>query len=412
MMALPVLTMAAAAGVVLTAVMWKRPKAAVVIWLLSVAMVPSWIGISAFPVQSAVGLLAIAAVAGSFGLRLDGFDLYFGGFIALALIILLLGGGDRALFIDFVVKWALSYAVARVVLPACGVRFATDAVALVFALVGALAILEFIFHWHPFVGFMTSFPEYATWGEIQVRSGVERSEWAFGHSIALGGSLALAIPFILGASFGFKFRVFALLLVLGGIATTLSRGAMIAAGLTIFLCLLAYLTKRGLQFAMVFAGCVAVTAVAFVPGRLVQFAFGATSETQESASYRERLYDTLLPDLVPFGKASYPLVSQDTSIDSAFLYVGMHFGWIIVVMLLAPFLLVVVRTLSGKASLFEVGVAGQLPLLATVSLITQYQSFLFFTVGFAVQVAVADRMSSNLDAIPRNSRAGAKLGQV
>lgn len=390
MTALPVVAASSVIAFVLLGAMWGRPRFALVVWLFSMVMVPSWVGISALPVQSAVALLVILAIGGSLGIKLDWYDCYFSLFLILAFLTVFLGGDGpigRTLLIEFIVKWALPYLVARVVLPASGLRFGTDAVAVAFTGLGMFAICEFVLGFHPYTKFMTGAPGYETWGSIQIRDGLERSEWAFGHSIALGGSLALAVPFVLASSFDRRFKAMMIVFVFGGVACTLSRGALIAAGLTLLLCALAYLSMRGLRFAMLTVGFAATVLAVVGPDQLMQFAFGTTAETQESATYRERLYETLMPALVPFGNSDYTPVSTGASIDSAFLYVGMHFGWVILFMLVLPLLVVVVRILRGRASNIEAGLLGQVPLLATVSLITQYQSLLFFVVGFAVQAA-------------------------
>ena len=403
------LAVAAAAAALLVAAMWRRPRLALLTWLLSVAMVPHWIGFSAMffvPIQSAIALLAIVAIGASSGFRFSVFDVYFAAVIGIAVVVVLLGGGSQQFWVDLILQWVFPYLVARVVVPATGVRFAVNSVAIIFAIVGGLAVIEFLLSWHPYVGLVTNSPLYRNWGSIQIRGGLERSEWAFGHSIALGGSLALAIPFVLRATFGRSWKLLMLVLVIAGTASTLSRGAIIAALLTLLLCTLVY-NRNGIRATLALTTC---AALAVFPDRLREFAYGGTSETQLSAGHRGDLYWTLLPILSPFGRSDDLALTRYVSVDSAFLYIAIYFGWVMAIMLLIPLAVIAIRLISGKASMLEAGLLGHLPLLLTVALITQYQSFLFFVAGFAVQVAATGRVKPHPDdqATPlKNDGAGA-----
>src|SRR5215207_2694756 len=99
---------------------------ALVAWLLSVVMLPTWIGASMFayfPIQSLIAIAAIIAIAGSVGFRPNGLDLYFGVFLVIALAAVLLAGSNQAIWAEFAVQWGLSYLVARVVVSATGIPF-------------------------------------------------------------------------------------------------------------------------------------------------------------------------------------------------------------------------------------------------------------------------------------------------
>jgi hypothetical protein len=391
----PVVVSGAVAAAVLVVVLWQRPRAALVVWLLSLVMMPIWVGVSWFayvPIQSLIAVGAIIAIAGSVGFDPTKFDIYFGVFLLLALAAVLLAGSNQGIWMEFALQWGLSYLVARVIVPATGITFAVNAIAVIFALVGGLALIELLFTWHPYVGLKVDSQQYQTWAEIQTREGLDRSEWAFGHSIALGGSLALSIPFIVGSTFGRSAKALMLGVALAGVVTSASRAALVAALVTLTLCYLAYLTKQWVRVAIaVIAGGVAT----LIPERLSTFALGVTSEEQQSATYRAELYRTLVPQLPPFGKSEIVTftsagtrIGRFESTDSSFLYLGLNFGWIIVAMLLIPLLFIAFRLIAGTASIAEVGLFGQLPLLTTVALVTQYQSFLFFVAGFAAQMAV------------------------
>jgi hypothetical protein len=221
---------------------------------------------------------------------------------------------------------------------------------------------------------------------------MDRSEWAFGHSLALGGSLALAIPFILGSTFGRSTKAVMLALTLAGIVATLSRASLIASIVTLLLCSIAYFAKPTVRITMAVITC---AAVALIPERLNTFALGVTSEEQQSTAYRSYLYQTVPSELPRFGKSDLLTFTSSgvqfgrfPSIDSAFLWIAVNFGWIILAILLIPLAFMAVRLIAGTASIAEVALLGQLPMLATTALITQWQGFLFFVAGFAVQMAV------------------------
>lgn len=395
-MAMPVAVAVAAGGVVVVMVLWRRPRVALVVWLLSVAMLPVWIGVSwsaYIPIQSVIAIAAIIANIGNGEFRINKFDLYFGTFMVIALAAVMLAGSNQGIWTEFVVLWGLSYLVARVLISSTAIPFAINTVAIIFAVVGGLALIELLLTWHPYVEWNVASLEYEAWGEIQTRAGLDRSEWAFGHSIALGGSVALSIPFILGSSFGRSLKVLMLALAFAGIIASASRAALIAGVFTLLLCSLAYFAMRS---ARVTIFVIATGAAIFVPDYLNKFALGVTDEEQHSANYRGQLYQTLIGELPSFGKSdivtftsSGVRIARLESVDSSFLYVGLNFGWVIVAMLLIPLALSAIRLMVGTASMAEVAVLGQIPLLATVALITQYQSFLFFVAGFAVQLAFA-----------------------
>jgi hypothetical protein len=298
------------------------------------------------------------------------------------------------------IRWGIPFLAARVLVSATGIRFATDVIALLFAIVGGLAVLELLMVWHPFVNWNIETPEFAIWHSIQTRGGMDRSEWAFGHSIALGGSLALSIPFIARSTFNSLLKAAMLISVSAGIVATASRGALIAAGLSAAICLL-YVAKnrfvRTASIALTLLGAFLMTP-AYAPF-LQSWARGATDEEQHSADYRNTLYSTYLPNIEWFGRS--PIHTRINSIDSAIVRLGLEFGWIVLVILLLPLALSIVRVVAGRASTAEIALVGQIPLFATVALITQYESIVFVVVGIAVQTIIAERTSTVRD--PRSA---------
>lgn len=242
---------AIAGGALLLFVFWGRPRLAFLVWMLSIVLLPVWIEFhvlaATVPVHCLVATIAVAATVSRTRARLTKFDAYFALFLAVSLAAVLLAGSLPPSWAQMVIRWAIPFLAARVLVSATGTRFAVDVIAVLFGLVGALAVLELLLTWHPFVGWNPVWDpdsiDYRIWSPIQVRNGVDRSEWAFGHSIALGGSLALSIPFLARSSYSLLIKAALLIAVSAGIAVTASRGALAAAGLTAAICLL-YVTKR------------------------------------------------------------------------------------------------------------------------------------------------------------------------
>ncbi|MDX1888202.1 O-antigen ligase family protein [Mycolicibacterium sp. 050158] len=378
-------------------VCWGRPRLAFCVWLTSVTMVPIWISVHVLanvPIHCVVAVMAVAATIGRSNVKFSVFDAYFIAFLTVAMLAVYLDNSNAALWAQMVVRWAIPFLAIRVLVSCTGMKFAVDAVAVAFALVGAFAVVEFVMAWHPFVNWNYYTPEFAAWHPIQTRGGLDRSEWAFGHSIALGGSLALSIPFILRSSFSRAWRALFLVFVVAGIVTTASRGSLIAAGLTGAICLIYASKQPAVRSTMVVLVLVSAMIVGPLIAPILQtWALGSSNEEQGSANYRNDLYSTYLPAIQWFGRSpSYHTDgSEAQSIDSAILRIGLEFGWLVLALALAPLVVVLVRVVLGRASTAEIGLLGQVPLFATVALITQYESIVFMVAGLAVQSAVVQR---------------------
>lgn len=384
---------------------WGHPRLALVVWMLSLVMLPIWISIDFFasvPAHCVVAILAIAATMRRTRPSLTSADTYFAVFLAACFAAVLFGGSSAGLWAEILIQWGIPYMTARVLLLATGIRFTVNVIAVIFGLIGALAVLELLLTWHPFVGWHVSSTQFEYWHAIQARNGTDRSEWAFGHSIALGGSLALSIPFITRSSFSAFVKVVLLISVSAGIAATASRGAFIAAAFTALVCLLYVARQRIVRTATLLLTLMVAFLVTSSLGPLVQsMTRGTTQEEQWSYDHRDDLYSTYLSAIEWFGKS--PLYLTDGtgyySTDSALLRVGLQFGWVVLVLAVIPLVLTIFRVVAGRASIGEIAIVGQLPLLATVALITQYQSLIFFAVGIAVQMTMAKGVqdSENFD---------------
>lgn len=392
--------LAALVGVVLFVVSWNHPRLGFVVWLLSLVTLPIWVSVNYvlnLPAYVIIGLIVASAAFARARIYLTPFDLYFAGFLALSFAAVPLAGSSAAFWIQILLRWGIPFLVARVLVSAVGLRFAVNALALTFGVIGGLAVIEFLFAWHPFVDWSFGSSEFDIWHSIQVRNGGDRSEWAFGHSIALGGSLAISIPFILRCSFSWTTRAVLLAAATAGIAVSASRGALIAAALSALICLL-YVSSRRLVRAAALSFTL-VSTVLFAPSiepLLQTWAQGSSAEERTSFEYRNYLYSTYVSSIKLFGRS--PVYDSGgyapggrQSFDSAIVYLGLGFGWLVLVFATLPLMVAALRVIFGRASTAEIAIVGQIPLFATVALITQYESVVFFVAGIAVQALILQR---------------------
>ena len=386
--------LAAVCGGLLFVAFLGRPRLALTVWMLSLVMVPIWIGVDFFatvPAHCIVALIAVAATLSREPSRFVKFDAYITLLLAVSLAAVLLGDASPGLWIQMVVRWGVPYLAARVLISATGIRFAINLIAVLFGLVGALAALEFFLVWHPFVEWNNGSSEYAIWHIIQIRDGGDRSEWAFGHSIALGGSLALSIPFVVHSSYNWLTKIALAVAIGGGITVTASRSALAAAVLTAGICFV-YVAKtritRIAAFALSSIGVLMTTT--FFGSQLQTWARATSDEERWSFDHRFFLYSTYLPKIELFERSSASSIGRHgaSSIDSTIVRIGLEFGWIVLILALMPLVLCTVRVVIGRGSIAEIAIVGQIPLILTVALITQYESLIFFVAGVAVQMII------------------------
>src|SRR5690606_19204510 len=153
-------------------------------------------------------------------------------------------------------------------------------------------------NWHPFISLNTGNSLYELWAPIQERGGQSRSEWAFGHSIALGGALALAVPFAVSSKWHSGWKVASLTLL--GVATmlTFSRSALAAFGIALTLSIL-FLASTTWKQKLIFLAASALGAALGLPWMLRVFD-EAGSEAINSATYRDGLL-SLIRHMQPLG---------------------------------------------------------------------------------------------------------------
>jgi hypothetical protein len=407
---------AALAGLVLTLFLRRRPRAAVFAWLGVLCFVPVWAGpdlggiLEPQVVVTLVVLVALFPLRRALPVRLTLVDVLVVGFVVSALLPLLTGLGATREIDVLVLRFGGAYALGRLVGHRIRLEHVYRAVAVCFTAVAVLALVEWVSGWNPFLLVPGSGGLHDTWATIQDRGGVARAEGAFGHSIALGGSLALAVPLVLVSPFRTAVRLVMVMLMGAATAVTFSRIGL--GTLVLGLVLSVVLLRSGLSARLRVLVAAALVAGAAAAAPLVSTVFAAAGdEASGSAEYRNHLL-TLLQQVQPLGLSPSHFVSATgkasfgtfRSIDNALLLAALNYGWIPLVFVLAAAAVAVGAVLRGRATAPTIAVVAQLPALVTVALITQYSSWLWFLVGLAV--------ASQLPAAAEDDDADATHGHI
>jgi hypothetical protein len=394
---------AGVAGLIAMVICNQSAKLSVVAVLLAICFSPYWWGLVVGGYLPVAAIVALAVLPGALvrGVRRGNYAVAT-VLVLSALVALLVASGASMPGHGFVFlgQWVPAFVVGYALAQQVGLGFIRDAVTVIFTAVAILAIIEYFADWNPFFGTAPNTEQYLKLGTLQSRGGVTRAEWAFGHSIALANSLALAIPMVLTSRFRSWIRALAIALIVVGILTTFSRSGLISAALALALTLWASRSgdvSRGMRVGV--PAVIIVTAVVALPW--VDRVFGAAStETARSAAHRLTLLD-MLPYLNAFGTATGYHESGGVfnwfgviSIDNAFLRLAVNFGWIFGLLCLLPAGWVLVRAAARRASPPEVALASIVPALLTVALITQFGILVFFYIGVAAAMA---RGSSTID---------------
>ena len=389
-------------GVILAAlglmIAHRSPRFAVVLALASVCFVPIWIGArigfngNLFAPAAVLATTAVAvALLPVRGLRPSPIDAVLGLLLLFATVSFVTS--DPGLALSFLVTpfsyFVGGYAFGRIAAAQIGVDTVYAAVAILFTVVAVLAIVEFVTGINPFTALRVDGSLYREWGDIQPRGGINRAEGAFGHPIALGCCLALAIPLALAARLHFVLRLGMVGLMLVATVLTFSRIGIICAFLGVALCAL-FLVRRlsGRQRVALVAGGVAL-ALPMLP--LVTTILGAAGdEASNSADYRADLFPLLteanlvgFADSVnrsPVGNLSF---GNFVSIDSQLVLTGLTSGLLALFAVVLVMVAAIILLLRGRAEPATIAVIAQLPALATVALITQYTVMLWLVVGVA-----------------------------
>ena len=389
------LSLVGAIMVLFTLISLKRPWWATVGAIASLPLIPFWAGysVSVFFVSFHMALLAVAAFAVFLRerptLRINLADL-----TVLVVFAITIAGVPLKLttlsqsYTFF--QWMLAYWFARLVVSAYGLRRIIAAISITFCIAAVAILIEFAIGFNLWTRYFTfDNALFARWSNLQSRGGVLRAEGAFGHSIAAGGSLALAAILTLDAKLRTATRVLIVAVMCAAILTTISRIGIITAALGIGMAVVFARTSLSL-FSKIATLSVGTLGALVYSLFLVDVFTEAGTEASNSAAYRFWLLD-LLPYLEPFGQASS--VTRSTagdlsfggylSVDNAVLHFALSNGWVATIILFALMVAATIRVLRLQAGVATVALVATIPALFTVALITQYALVFWLVAGLA-----------------------------
>jgi hypothetical protein len=380
------------------------PRATFVAWGFVMFFVPVWIGVSVGIFWAAITLITLLALAVNLGrIQWHIADVFMLVFVVLAVALFGLGRVSLSALVTAMLEWIVPYAWGRIVLNRVHAGFIYKAIAALAAVAAALALIEFATSTNVFV-LLPPGGSFDVWGPLQWRGGFLRAEGAFGHSIALGASLAISTAFLLATTWHTLVKVALMLLIAGAIVVTFSRIGLISFVITVALSLLFQeRLARRTKVTIVIVG--AIAAFAIVP--FVSSVFlDAGSEATGSADYRGNLF-LLVTQLKLVGSAggweglsvdgTY-LGSLSSSVDNALLVIALRFGILPVLLLIVLLVMLVVSVLiPGRANPASIAIVAQIPAFFTVALITQYGMFVWFAAGLAVALGKAGTTNVTTD---------------
>ena len=382
----------------------RSAKLAIGLWLAVVSLLPVWVGVSFgfggnfyLPLASIVAVIVILALLPVRRFAFHLIDALVGLLWIVGVAALFTGNTGIALSFLFtlVAYFSVGYILGRSAPARLDLRWLYGAVGVMFTVVAILAIIEFATRWNLFVQLSVNNSAYIAWGQLQERGGVLRAEGAFGHSIALGSSLAIAVPLTLASRFRFPIRGVMVLVMLLATVLTFSRIGMIGALLGLVLSVLFLREAFPERGRIALATAVTVASLGLFPIVATVFTDAGT-EASGSAAYRGDLL-SLLGDMNLIGLSDSARRTADgqvyfgnfRSIDSQLILTGLSSGTLVLAVALIALAAAVILVLRRRASAATIAVVAQIPALATVALITQYAILVWFVIGLAVASQVA-----------------------
>lgn len=395
-------------GLAVFVAMWRWPRFGAAIWICSICFVPVWFAVTLQGMAQAHVLVSLVVVASWLfrvgRLKLSRVD------VVLLLVLLMVAVeyilGLTTVSYSFVMftQWAGAYLVGRLITHVVPEHWVYRLVGIAFSLVAVLALVEFATSANVFVSLLPSGNGlFSEWGTLQPRGGVLRAEGAFGHSIAMGTSLAAAIGLSLASRLRPWLKISMVVVMLGAVVVSFSRTAMLSAILAILL--VTILGRRQSALSARFRAVV-ITSVsvgsAWAAG-FVLTVFAESDEATGSATYRVDLLE-LAETMRPMGltavfqksTSSTTSLGNFGSLDNAALLFGLSYGWIPLVLIMACWLGAVVVSLLRRASVPTLVLVALSPAFVTVALITQYAAVVWFLAG----LAVATQSSAREKAVP------------
>ena len=404
--------LAAVLAVVGVMLVRDHPKVLAVMWLASLAFVPVWMGINVKIYLAPASLTSIFVIICLFPTpvrRIGKADIAMVLMIVLCLATIALGGTTRGAVFDVLLQWLPALVAGWLITRRLGLNWMAKAIGIVFAIAGALAVIEFVTSYNFFVQLSRSNFLYR-WANLQSRGGILRAEGAFGHSIALGASLAAALPLVLATNMAAKWKSVLVLLLLGGTIVSFSRVGMLCAVVGLVLTIL--FQRSGLSAKLRVLFSVVLAFVAFLALPYVSAVFDAAgTEATGSAAYRGNLI-SLIPEMAPLGTSPAAYRAPDgrlfmgnfRSIDSALILHGLTYGWLPLIVAVCLLLAAIALVLTRQAYSPTVSVVAQIPALATVALITQYASVFWIIVGMALCTQAGEGVDESGPRLPRGPR--------
>lgn len=390
---LSMLLLLVAAGAVFVVAATTRPVLALCAVVAFLCVVPPWVGIS-FGVfvtpWLAAALGSIVALGRGSDIRLRIFDGVMVTVLGAVAVSFLAGMVTLERAFSAVVGWGVAYLAGRVFGMRVDRTVVATVVAVAFGVVAALAVLEFVTRQNLFVMVHFGGGQYTRWAGIRWRGGVPRVEGAWGSSIALGGALAMSVPFIWVSRVWPALKAVLLAMVAFAAVVTFSRIGMLSTILAVVGCLVLLGGAVTPAFRKTVAALLVVGTAVAVP--LTSDIFTAAgSEASNSADYRGDLL-SLVPYMNWLGRTSS--VSTNAagetrygsfgSIDSAPILTGLDYGILPLLVLLVAALGAFVAVLRPGRTAALVSVVAVLPGLTSVAFITQFTAMFWLVVGLAV----------------------------
>ena len=380
------------AAFVALALFRAAPRLAFVTWCIALFFVPVWVGVNAGFFWGVVTIVTCGAILANWRmLKLVIVDGLVTVFAVLCVVLYALDAASLSSTVTAVLEWIVPYIWGRIVLARVSADFLTQAIAGMATAAAVLALIEFVTSTNVFVLIPGNTYLAEVWGPLQLRSDFIRVEGAFGHSIALGGALAMSAAFVLATRWSGLTKVIAVSLIGVAVVLTFSRIGVIVLVLVLVLSVLT-LPQMTIK-AKIAVGAGGLVAAATVVPFLSDVFLSAGDEAAGSADYRTTLL-TLLPRVPLIGSAGEwdSIISSSdfagrlvNSVDNAFLVIALRFGWIPMLLLLATCVIVGLAAFRpGDGNPAAIAVAAQLPALFGVALITQFGMLFWFFVGLAV----------------------------
>lgn len=368
------------------------PRTAFVVWACVLFFVPLWVGVNIGFYWAAITLLTILLIVVNWSVvPLRAGDAWVAAFVLVVVGLYGFGTVDLASLVAALLEWVVPYIWGRVVLARVAPEWVTSTIAVVAIVAAALAVVEFVTSFNPFVLIPGSGVVYETWSPLQERGGVLRAEGAWGHSIALGAALAMSSAFVVATRWRLFPKIAGVVIIAVATVLTFSRAGLLTLVLTLVLSTF-LIVGVSTRFRVTVAAAGVIGAAIVIP--VIDSVFGAAGEEAGgSADYRTDLL-VLLEQVQLFGNPGdwHSLVSGDyylgyfaRSVDNALVLTLLRYGYVPTLLIMAAVvcaaLMAVRRSTRSPAAL---AVVGQLPSLVVVALITQYSMFLWFCVGLAI----------------------------